>query len=108
MDRNTFTGLFLIMLIIFGSFYFFKPSAQQIAKEKQAQHADSIKKHLKKAPGPVISHKTDSVATAAVAKVDSAQLKGPFGAAVTGKEQFVTIENKDIRVKLTNHGGRIY
>jgi len=104
MDRNTFTGLFLIMLIIFGTFYLMKPSKQEIAKETQRRHADSIKRKLIKGPGPVINHKADSAA----AKVDSAQLKGPFGGAITGKEQYVTIENKDIRVKLTNHGGRIY
>ena len=104
MDRNTFTGLFLIMLIVFGSFYLMKPSKQEIAKEQQRQHADSIKKKLIKGPGPVISHKVDSAA----AKVDSTQFKGPFGGAISGTEKFVTIENKDIRVKLTNHGGRIY
>src|ERR1700744_2295174 len=104
MDRNTFTGLFLIMLIIFASFWLMKPKEADIAKEKQRIHADSVKRHLIKGPGPVISHKADS----ALAKVDTALLKGPFGSAITGKEQFVTIENKDIRVKLTNHGGRIY
>jgi YidC/Oxa1 family membrane protein insertase len=94
------------MLIIFGSFWLLKPSKEQIAKERQVQHADSIKRKLikVKGPGPVISHKVDST----VAKVDTTLLKGPFGGAITGKEQFVTIENKDIRVKLTNHGGRIY
>jgi len=105
MDRNTFTGLFLIMLIVFGSFWLMKPSKQQIAKEQQRQHADSIKKKLLKGPGPVLPHKIDSVAAKAA---DSAQLKGPFGGAITGTEKFITIENKDIRVKLTNHGGRIY
>jgi YidC/Oxa1 family membrane protein insertase len=106
MDRNTFTGLFLIMLIVFGSFYLMKPSKQEIAKEQARVHADSIKKKLikGKGPGPVINHKLDS----ALAKADSAQLKGPFGGAITGTEKFTTIENKDIRVKLTNHGGRIY
>src|ERR1700761_4154004 len=106
MDRNTFTGLFLIMIIVFGSFYLMKPSKQELAKQSERLHADSIKRHQIKgqAPGPVVSPKVDS----ALAKVDSAQMKGPFGAALTGSEKFITLENKDIRVKLNNHSGRIY
>ena len=33
------------MLIVFGSFYLMKPSAEQIKKEQLAQHQDSIKRH---------------------------------------------------------------
>ena len=104
MDRNTFTGLFLIMLILFGSFYLLKPSQKELQKERDRNHADSIKRKLIKGPGAVVPKKLDSV----LAKADSAQLKGPFGGAITGTEKFITLENKDIRVKLTNHGGRVY
>ena len=44
MDKNTFTGLFLIMIIIAGSVYFLKPSTAEIQKEKALQHQDSLKK----------------------------------------------------------------
>ncbi|MFD2145914.1 hypothetical protein [Mucilaginibacter antarcticus] len=46
MDRNTFTGLFLIMIIIAGSVWLMKPSDAEIAKEKALQHQDSLKKQV--------------------------------------------------------------
>lgn len=102
MDKNTFTGLFLIMIILAGSFYFMKPSADQIKQEQQKQHLDSLKRAGIK---PAVA-KNDTTHQAPV--VDSAVLKGPFGAAATGAEQLVTLENKDVRLKLSTRGGRIY
>ena len=102
MDRNTFTGLFLIMLIIAGSVYFMKPSDAELQKERDRVHADSLKK-----AGIVPPTKTDTAAFAAK-PVDSAALKAPFGATLTGTENLITVENKDIRLKLSTRGGRIY
>ncbi|MES2809331.1 MAG: membrane protein insertase YidC [Bacteroidota bacterium] len=104
MDRNTFTGLFLIMIIIAGSVWLMKPTDAEIAKEKALQHQDSLKKAGVKAT-PAAT-KPDTVAK--VATVDSAALKTPFGATIAGTEKLITLENKDLRVKLTTHGGRIY
>jgi len=103
MDRNTFTGLFLIMLIIFGSFYLMKPSAQQIKQEQEKQHADSLKKFNK---SPAVVAKADTVKTPL--KIDSAQLKGAFGSALVGTQKLITLENKDLLIKLSTQGGRIY
>ncbi|WP_158826374.1 membrane protein insertase YidC [Mucilaginibacter lacusdianchii] len=103
MDKNTFTGLFLILVILVGSFFLMKPSADELKKEQQKQHADSLKRAGVK-PAPVV--KTDTTHQTPV--VDSAALKGPFGAATAGTEQLITLENKDIRVKLSNRGGRVY
>ena len=105
MDRNSFTGLFLIMLIIFGSFYLMKPSKEEIKKEQVKQHIDSLKREGKiNAQAAVVKPDTSKI----VQQVDSAQLKGAFGSALVGTEKFITVENKDIRLKLTTHGGRIY
>ncbi|MDT3401419.1 membrane protein insertase YidC [Mucilaginibacter terrae] len=104
MDKNTFTGLFLIMLILVGSFFLMKPSEEEIKKEQQKQHIDSLKKAG--ALKPAIAKKADTSKTAPV--VDSAALKAPFGASTVGSEQLITLENKDIRVKLSNRGGRVY
>ncbi|WP_183574529.1 membrane protein insertase YidC [Mucilaginibacter sp. X5P1] len=105
MDRNSFTGLFLIMLIIFGSFYLLKPKPEEIKREKERQHIDSLKKAGKLAPQAAAA-KADTSKVAV--KLDSAQLKGAFGPALAGTEKFITLENKDLRLKLTTHGGRIY
>jgi YidC/Oxa1 family membrane protein insertase len=107
MDRNTFTGLFLIMIIIAGSVYFLKPSDAEIKKEKLVQHQDSLKRAGIKTTTPAGATAADTL-KAANKKVDSAALKSPFGATLNGAENLITLENKDIKVKLSTKGGRIY
>ncbi|WP_158995770.1 membrane protein insertase YidC [Mucilaginibacter sp. L196] len=107
MDRNTFTGLFLIMLIVFGSFYLMKPSAEQIKKEQLAQHQDSIKRHqIKEAEVAAVKKAADTSKTVAQ-QADTSHLKG-FDVATVGAQKFVTIENEDLLIQLSTHGGRIY
>ncbi len=91
------------MLILFGSFYLMKPSDAQLKQEKARIHLDSLKKAGIKAAAVVT--KTDSLKKPKV--VDSALLKTPFGAASVGTEQLITIENKDLRVKISTMGARI-
>jgi YidC/Oxa1 family membrane protein insertase len=104
MDKNTFTGLFLIMLIIAGSVYFMKPSPAEIKKEKLVQHQDSLKRVGIKTPAAGVA-KAD---TLKAKTIDSADLKSPFGASLAGTEQFVTLENDSVKVKLSTKGGRVY
>jgi YidC/Oxa1 family membrane protein insertase len=109
MDKNTFTGLFLIMVIMGASIYFMKPSEADIKKEQLTVHQDSIKKGLIKAENAAAATaaiKTDTAKKTGV--VDSAVLKSPFGAATIGTEQFVTIGNKELSLKLSTKGGRIF
>ncbi|MBE7175161.1 MAG: membrane protein insertase YidC [Mucilaginibacter polytrichastri] len=101
MDRNTFTGLFLILVILVGSFFFLKPSNDEIKAEKQRVHQDSLRKAGK---APAVEQK----AAAPEIKVDSARFKGPFGSALTGSESFVTLENEQMIVKISTKGGRVY
>lgn len=101
MDRNTFTGLFLIMLIMVGGFYLIKPSPEEIKKEKERTEAAAAAKNGKKPAA------TKAVATAAPQTVDSAVLKGPFGSAVAGKAQQIVLENSDVKVELSTLGGKV-
>ncbi|PWS29169.1 membrane protein insertase YidC [Pedobacter yonginense] len=103
MDRNTFTGLFLIMIILAGSFYFFKPSEAEMKKAKETEKADSLKK------AGVVAPKLDTTKKVASTQpvVDSLALKGPFGTALTGTEQNVTLENENLLITLSNKGGKI-
>ncbi|MGN6639248.1 MAG: YidC/Oxa1 family insertase periplasmic-domain containing protein, partial [Mucilaginibacter sp.] len=105
MDKNTYTGFFLIVLIMLGSYFLLKPSDADIKKEKLRQHQDSLKKASTKNTS-VTTAKFDS--TQQNTKVDSALLKSPFGAASVGSEQFVTLENHDLLIKLSTKGGRVY
>jgi len=105
MDKNTFTGLFLIMVIMGASIYFMKPNEAEIKQEKERVHLDSLKKAGLDKPAAATA-KFDTAKKSGV--VDSAVLKTAFGAATVGTEQFVTVENKDLRLKLSTKGGRIY
>jgi len=105
MDKNTFTGLFLIMLIIAGSVYFMKPSPAELQKERAAQHQDSLKK-AGLAPLSVSSQTTAKTDTAKT--IDTAALKSPFGASTVGTQKFVTLENDSVKIKLSTQGGRVY
>lgn len=98
MDRNTFTGLFLIMIVLAGSFYFFGPSQTEINKEKERIAADSLNK-------AAATSKT-TAATAAPA-VDSAALAGPFGGSIAGTAQNTVLENENLKLTLTNKGGKL-
>lgn len=104
MDRNTFSGLFLILVILVGSTYFMKPSETEIKKEQLVQ--DSIARaktgeHAKK-------EQTAPAAIAPVAPVvDSTAMKGPFGAAITGTNKTITLENDHLKVQIGTQGGRI-
>ena len=100
MDKNTFTGLFLIMIIMGASIFFMKPSQDELKKGAAAAHADSVKKGL--IHEPAITKIADTAKKTVVPKtVDTALLKSPFGAATVGTDKLVTLENKDVIIKLT-------
>jgi len=101
MDRNTFTGLFLIMIVFAGSFYFFKPSEAEIKQEQQRISADSARK---------AGVTPDSIAAplaAAAPVLDSAALRGPFGSNITGEQTSTVIENEKLKLTFTNKGGKL-
>jgi len=105
MDRNTFTGLFLILLILVGSFFLMKPTDAELKKEREVQHQDSLKKAgLAKTPAAAAKFDTTKKSTV----VDTAILKTPFGAATAGVDQLVTLENDELLIKLCAKGGRVY
>ncbi len=105
MDRNTFTGLFLILIILVGSTFLLQPSQEQIKKEKQKQHLDSLRRLggvNRKASTADASFTPQKTVTA-----DSAGLKGELAKAITAKPKLVTLENKELKVILSTQGGRI-
>jgi YidC/Oxa1 family membrane protein insertase len=104
MDKNTYTGFILIVLIMLGSYFLLKPSDAEMKKERLVQ--DSIKRA--KAAAAVVKATKPDTSKKAVTVADSALKKIPFGVATVGSEQFVTLENQELRVKLSNRGGRVY
>ena len=104
MDRNTFTGLFLILIIIVGSTILMKPSESELKGEKIVQ--DSIAGVQKNATPQTITS-PDSTKIVQQNKVDPNILKGPFGQATTGSKQPVTLENELLKLSISPKGGRI-
>ncbi|WP_207420484.1 membrane protein insertase YidC [Desertivirga brevis] len=102
MDRNTFTGFFLILVILFGATYFMKPSEEELKRERIVQ--DSIKQAQS---GKLTKSKPAPAAATAPTAVDSNLLKGPFGRARVGNAQVVVLENEDLKVNINTKGGRV-
>lgn len=103
MDRNTFTGLFLILIILVGSTYLMQPSDEDLKRERAKQTQDS----LARLNQPVKPATPDSL-KAAAPKVDSAALlSGPFGAANAGSDVPAVLENEKLKVLIDPKGGRI-
>ncbi|MES3017625.1 MAG: membrane protein insertase YidC [Bacteroidota bacterium] len=104
MDRNTFTGLFLILIILVGSTYLMQPSDEDIKREKARNTQDS----LARIKQPVKSPAADTLKVTAAPKIDStAILAGPFGSANSGSSSPVILENEKIKVEISPKGGRI-
>ncbi|MFC6100900.1 membrane protein insertase YidC [Olivibacter domesticus] len=105
MDRNTFTGLFLIMIILAGSVFFMKPSEEEIKKEQQLQDSLAQRKT------PDQKKLTDSLFAAQqgleASSIDSTQMTGPFGGAKVGAEELIVLENEFIKASISTKGGRI-
>jgi len=105
MDRNTFTGLFLILIILVGSTYLMQPSDEDIKREKAKQTQDSLARLKKPADAKIVQ---DTAKTAVIPAIDSTLIKsGPFGSAQSGSSEPVVIENESIKVKISRRGGRI-
>ncbi len=100
MDRNTFTGLFLIMVILGGAVFFMRPSEEDMQKERERITADSLRK-----AGAVIQ--TPDTTVKATPKRDSLALAGPFGKHLEGIAEKSTLENDLLRIIFSTQGGKI-
>lgn len=89
------------MVILVGSFFLLKPSSEQLKQEQLRAHNDSLRR-------AGITRATAAKGAQKPAGPDSAALKGPFGGAIAGTEQLITLENKELRLKVSTLGGRIY
>ena len=107
MDRNTFTGLFLILIILVGSTYLMQPSDEDIKREKAKQTQDSLARVTKNEAAPAVAIPNTAKAVVAPA-IDSTLIKsGPFGAAQSGSNEPVILENEFLKVRISPRGGRI-
>jgi YidC/Oxa1 family membrane protein insertase len=115
MDRNTIIGIVLIFVILVVFSILSKPSKQQQEAARRLQ--DSIemvrqKEALNAAAQRTIQTDTVSAtAKTAIKDGESAKQKAEFGTfstALEGKQEFYTLENKLIKLVISNKGGRPY
>ncbi|OAQ39889.1 preprotein translocase YidC [Pedobacter psychrophilus] len=103
MDRNTFTGLFLILVILVGSTFLLKPSSEDVKKEQLLQDS------LAKAKNITVTNNDTTLA-----KTNNALTTGNTNITDTTKstsslinEEFTVLENKNLKVLISNKGGKI-
>jgi YidC/Oxa1 family membrane protein insertase len=102
MDRNTFTGLFLIMVILGASVFFMQPKEADIKKERERITADSLKKANTNKPAVVAPATVNATKT-----LDTATLKGPFGGNINGTAKTTVLKNENLQLTFSNLGGKI-
>jgi YidC/Oxa1 family membrane protein insertase len=107
MDRNTFTGLLIIAVILIGFSFYLQPSDQEL---KQYQ---KVTDSLNAAKAGVVS-KNAITTTDSASKEDTEAVSqtidtgGLFGMHKTGNEEFTIIENEKIKATISNKGARVY
>src|SRR6185437_16121818 len=100
MDRNSIIGFALLAVLFFGYFYYSKQG--QLTAEREKQH---IQDSLNKLKPKIDTTATLQKATDSLSVKKDSSLSG-LKQDRTGKEQFVTVENKVLKITFTNKGGQ--
>lgn len=112
MDRNTVIGLVIIFLILIGFSYLNRPSQEQIEAAKR--RSDSLA--LVRAENEREWLEAQTIAAAqeqvrqkdSVAYLEQEQRLGSLASAMRGEQEFITLENDLIRLKVSTLGGHVY
>ncbi|MUP38438.1 membrane protein insertase YidC [Labilibaculum euxinus] len=108
MDRNSIFGLLIIGAILIGYTYLTKPSEEEI---KAINTRDSIARVDRLHNEEIEAARLEGLKTQyAEVKEDTVATKetyGAFSGAVNQKEEFITLENKLVKLTLNTRGGRI-
>ena len=119
MDRNTITGLLLMMALLFGYQYYITPTSEEVAaweaqQEAEAASQDSLAQleqaqaRVELATMEALQNGTTLGDGSAEAEALTAELQrryGIFGTAVSGTDRDVVLENDRIRVVFNTRGG---
>jgi len=119
MDRNTLTGLLLMMALLFGYQWYISPSDEEIAaweaqQEAEAASQDSLaqaaleQERAELASMQALQSESSLAADTAQTEALNAELQrryGIFGSAVAGRDRDVVMENDNVRVVFNTRGG---
>jgi YidC/Oxa1 family membrane protein insertase len=109
MDKNSIWGLVIIGAILIGYTYLTKPSAEEL---KAIKTRDSIARVEQARDLELETERSIAIkAIEAEKQKDPVHLQetfGVFSSAAAQKEEFITLENKLVKIKVSNKGGRIY
>ena len=107
MDKNTILGFVLIALIVIGFYQINKPNEAEQAKIRRYNDSIALVEQSKASAIQRPSQK-DSLSVKDSVKANTTDAFGAFNVDANGKETFYTLENKLVKIILTNKGGRIY
>lgn len=114
MDKNTIFGFVLIALIIVGFSILNRPSEEERARQIRYNDSIALVRQVQleaetKAQVATTAIQGDSVVAgdSADATANVADAFGAFSAAAQGEEKFYTLQNKLVKITLSNKGGRI-
>ncbi|MBK0382488.1 membrane protein insertase YidC [Pedobacter sp. SD-b] len=102
MDRNTFTGLFLILVILVGSTFLLKPSSEEVKKEQLLQDSLARAKNIGVTNKDTLTTQTKAEITGTKNNLDTAAQN-----IASTKEEFTVLENKNLKISISNKGGKI-
>ncbi|MDE5421770.1 membrane protein insertase YidC [Ancylomarina sp. DW003] len=109
MDKNSIWGLVIIGAILIGYTYLTKPSAEEL---KAIKTRDSIARVEKARDQQLEAERLTAMKVVEAEKqknpVHLQETFGVFSSAAAQKEEFITLENKLVKIKVSNKGGRIY
>ena len=115
MDRNSIIGLILIFIILLGYSFFMQPSEEQIANRQRIQDSIALVRQTQQQYSESRLSDSDVLKTQQLSDLPESTRKdvlvneyGPFAGVAEGKQEFFTIENNLMSIKLSSKGGRPY
>lgn len=116
MDKNTISGIVLILAIIIGFSYLNKPSKEEVAAQKRRDSIQMVEADRLRIAEQVAKEleikkeiqQEDPVVAEEKKEAENQSKFGVFAGAVDGEEQFTVLENNLLKIHISNKGGKIY
>ena len=110
-DKNQIIGIVLIGLIMVGFYHYTKPSEEKMAEYQRQRDSIAAVQQEMAAEAAANPMATKAISAKQIAFSDSTNRDnqyGEFADYATGKEEFYTLENEQLKVVLSNKGAKVY